>query len=166
VAQHRIQRPRQLRAGAFQFRPVRQCQPVQNSPAGRSQPEQNFTLVFESRNSRDRACGFKTIHQFNGAVVLDKQPGGDLPDGGLYAVGKALNREQQLMLLRLNTMLLCGCFAEVQELPDLPPELGQIAILGRRKVAVAYHIYIVTRYKLCGYCFLEPPAPGTVNRKH
>jgi hypothetical protein len=40
-----------------------------------------------------------------------------------------------------------GRFAEVNELPDLPAKLGEIAVLPRGKVAVSAHIYIVSRYK-------------------
>jgi hypothetical protein len=35
----------------------------------------------------------------------------------------------------------------MKELPDLPPELGQIAVLIGGKIAVTRHIYIVSRYK-------------------
>jgi len=59
---------------------------------------------------------------------------------------KALDGKQQLMLLRLDVMLLCGGFTEMKELPDLPPELSQIAVLIGGKVAITVHIYIVTRY--------------------
>jgi len=40
---------------AFQFCPMRQCEPAQGRAADRSQPDQDFTLVFDARNSRDRA---------------------------------------------------------------------------------------------------------------
>jgi hypothetical protein len=54
-----------------------------------------------------------------------------------------------LMLLRLDPVVFGGRFAEVNELPDLPAKLGEIAILVRGKVAVSAHIYIVSRYKWC-----------------
>ena len=147
MVQHRIQSSRQLGTGPFQFRPVRQCQPPQDRAANRSQPDKDFALVFDARNSRDRAGSLETVYQFDRAVVLDKQPGGDLPDGGFHTLGQALHGEQQLMLMRLDVMLLRGSFAEMKELPDLPPELGQIAVLIGGKIAVTRHIYIVSRYK-------------------
>lgn len=48
------------------------------------------------------------------------------------------------MLLRLNVMLLCRGFTEMKELPNLPPELSQIAVLVRRKVTTC----IVSRHKV------------------
>jgi hypothetical protein len=35
------------------------------------------------------------------------------------------------MLVRLDVVLLCRGFTEMKELSDLPPELGQIAVLIR-----------------------------------
>ena len=55
------------------------------------------------------------------------------------------------MLLRLDAVLFGRGFTEMKELPDLPPELSQIAVLIKGKVAIAVHMYIVTRYILCRY---------------
>ena len=51
------------------------------------------------------------------------------------------------MLLRLDVMLFSRGFTEMKELPNLPPELSQVAVLIRRKVAAAIHDYIVSRHK-------------------
>jgi hypothetical protein len=59
-----------------------------------------------------------------------------------------LDGKQQLMLLRLYVMLPCRDVAKVKELPDLPPEVGQITVLIGGKIAIVAHAYIVTRYKL------------------
>ena len=64
--------------------------------------------------------------------MLDEQPGGNFPDGRLYALRKAVHRQQQLMLLRLDAVFFRGRFAEMKEPPDLPPELGQVAVLLAR----------------------------------
>ena len=137
---------RQLGTGAFQLRPVRQCKPAQDRAAGRGQPDPDFALVFDTRSPCDGTRDLKAAHQFDRAVMLDEEPGGNFPDRGFCALGKALDGKHQLMLLRLDAVLLGRGFTEMQELPDLPPELGQIAVLIRRKVAIAVHIYIVTRY--------------------
>jgi hypothetical protein len=50
------------------------------------------------------------------------------------------------MLLRLDVVFLRRGFTEMKELADLPPELSQIAVLIERKVAIAVHLYIVTRH--------------------
>src|ERR1700728_2960487 len=150
-----MQRPRQFGAGAFQLCPVRQSEAVQDRPAGGSEPDPDFALVFDARSSRNSATGLEPVHQFDSAVVLDKETRGNLPDGGLYALGKSLDCEQQLMLLRFDVVFFCKSLAEMKELPDLTPELGQIAVLIGGKVAVTVHIYIVTRYKF----------PNTISRK-
>ena len=69
------------------------------------------------------------VDQFDRAVMLDEQPGGNLPNGRLDAFGKAVHRQQQLMLLRLDAVFFGGGLAEVEKAPDLPAELGQIAVL-------------------------------------
>ena len=52
----------------------------------------------------------------------------DLANRRLYALGKPVHGEQQLMLLRLDAVFFRGRFTEMKELPDLAAELGQIAI--------------------------------------
>src|SRR5579863_37174 len=143
-----MERPRQFGAGAFQLRPVRQREAAQDRSAGGSEPDPDLAFVFDPLSSRNGATGLQSIHQFDGAVVLNKETRGNLPDGGFYVLGKAPDCEQQLVLLRFDVVFFCKSFAEMKELPDLAPELGQIAVLIGRKVAVTAHIYIVTRYKL------------------
>jgi hypothetical protein len=147
VAQYGIERASQFGTGAFQLRPVRNGETAQDRSAGGSEPNPDFALIFDTRSSRNRATCLEPIHQFNGAVVLDKKTRGNFPDSGLYAFGKSLDCEQQLVLLRFDAVFFCQCLAEVKELADLTPELGQIAVLIGGKVAVTAHIYIVTRYK-------------------
>ena len=66
----------------------------------------------------------------------------NFPNRWLYALGKALDGKQQLMLLRLDVILLCRGFIEMKELPNLPPELSQIAVLIGGQVAVIAHMYV------------------------
>src|SRR5438874_2143814 len=111
-----------------------QCQPAQDPASDRRQQDPDFALVFNARSSRDCARDLEAVHQFHGAVMLDEKSGRDLADGGLHAFRKTLDREQQLMLLRLDLMLLRGGFTEMEETPDLPPELGEIAVLIEGKI--------------------------------
>ena len=129
MAYNGVQGARQFGPGPFQFRPVRQCQPAQNRAAGRGKPDPDFAFVLDSSNSGDSARGLEAVHQFNRAVVLDKKSRRDFPDGRLHALGQTLHSQQQLMLMRLDAMLLRRGLTEVKKLPDLPAELGQIAIL-------------------------------------
>ena len=146
MAQNGMQGPRQFRTRAFQLRPVRDCKPAQDRAAGRRQPDPHFAFVLDARSPRDCARDLEAVYQLDGAVMLDEKSCCNFANRGLHALGKALDGQQQLMLLRLDVMLLGDGFAEMQELPDLPPELGQIAVLVWRKVTVMVHIYIVTRY--------------------
>ena len=129
---------------------MRQCKPAQDRAASRRKPDPDFALVFGARSSRDCARDLKTVHQFDGAVMLDEESCGNFPNCWLYVLWKALDGKQQLMLLRLDVMLLCRGFTEMKELPDLPSELSQIAVLIGGQVAVIAHMYIVTRYNRRG----------------
>jgi hypothetical protein len=148
-----MQCPRQFGAGAFQFGPVRQCELSKDRAAGRRQLNPDFALVFNAGDSRDGAGGLQAVHQFDSAVMLKEEARGNLPNGRLYTFGKALHGQQQLMLLRLDAMLPGRGFTEMEELPDLAAELGQIVVLAGGKVSVTGHIYIVTRYKIVGHNF-------------
>ena len=59
-----------------------------------------------------------------------------------------MNRQQQLMLLRLKAMLFGGELAETEESPDLSPELSQVTVLLESKLAGYIHNYIVIRYSV------------------
>ena len=105
-------------------------------PAGVSRI-QTSRLSSGARMSRDGAGLLQPVDQFDGAVMLNEQTRGDLADGRLYVLGKAMHGQQQLMLLRFDAVFFRGGFAEMEELPDLPPELGQIAVLLSRKILCA-----------------------------
>jgi hypothetical protein len=121
---------------------MRQCQPAKDRAAGRSQADPNFALVVGAASPRDGARGLQAIHQFHRAVMLQEETRGNLPNGGPYTLGKTLHGQQELMLLRLDAMLLRGSFTEMQKLPDLAAELGEIAVLIGGKVCVnCSHLY-------------------------
>lgn len=126
-----MQRSRQLRTGSFQFGVVFQSEFTQHSAACRSEADPHFPLIVRARPPRDRARAFEPVDQFDGAVMPNEQPGGNLPDRRPSAIGQALNRQKQLMLLRLDAVLLCGRFAEVKELSNLPAEFGNVTVLRK-----------------------------------
>ena len=83
-----------------------------------------------------RACGanhkplvFHAIHEFDHAVMPELQPVRQLSDGRGMPVRQTFDCEQKLMLLRLQSEPPDLLLAEMQETPDLIPELGQISIL-------------------------------------
>src|ERR1035437_5460188 len=61
---------------------------------------------------------------------------------GLAPSGQAVHGKQQLMLLRLNAVFLRGSFAEIEEPPDLPAELGRIAMRIAGPAAAPKHEHI------------------------
>ena len=67
------------------------------------------------------------------------------------------------MLLRLDAMVLRGCFAEMKELANLPPELRQVAILFPGKIL---HKYIVSRYYLWTQLWTHPSLRGQTRTIH
>jgi len=71
-----------------------------------------------------------------------------------------MHGKQQLVLLRLKTMLLGRHLAEMEKPPDLPPEFGQVAILIESQVAVRTHGYIVSR-SILGKSDASPPGAVT-----
>jgi hypothetical protein len=83
---------------------VRQCKPAQDRAASRRKPDPDFALVFGARSSRDCARDLKTVHQFDGAVMLDEESCGNFPNRGLYALGKALDGKQQLSRCKVGTL--------------------------------------------------------------
>ena len=67
------------------------------------------------------------------------------PIVGFTPSGKPVNREQQLVLLRLDPMLLCGRFAEMKESPDLTAGIRRDRGTGREKVGhLLHYLYRIT----------------------
>jgi hypothetical protein len=108
---------------------VGQSQSVQDPLSSRGQPNPHLALIVRPRTSRYGTCCLKPIHELDRAVMLNEQPGCQLANRWLDTRRQPLHCEQQLMLLRLDTEALCGCLAEVKELPDLPPEFGEVPVL-------------------------------------
>jgi hypothetical protein len=73
---------------------------------------------------RNRPSILQPINQLDRAVMLNEKAGGDLSDRGLDVLRQAVNRQQELMLLRLQAAFLSRDFTKMKELPDLPPEFG------------------------------------------
>ena len=124
-----MQRSRQLRTGSFQFGAVLKSELTQHGAACRSEAHPHLALIVRAWPPHDRPGSLEPVDQFDSAVMLNEQSGGNLSNRRPDAIGEALHRQQQLMLLWLDAVLFCSEFAEVKELSDLPPELGQIAVL-------------------------------------
>lgn len=146
MPQRRMKRARQFRPGSLQLIAMRQGQFAQHRAPGGRQPDEHFAFVLGAGVPGNGAFAFQAIHQFDGAVMLDVKTRGHFSNRRPDAFGKAVNREQQLMLLRFQPAFLGDGFAEVKKLADLAAKLRQIAILVVGKVLSSAHIYIVSRY--------------------
>ncbi len=123
--------PRQFRAGTLQFLAMCHGQTAKNCASGRCELNPHLALVFLARTSRDSACHFQTVHQFDCAVMLNEEPRRQLTNGWTRAFRQSLHGQQQLVLLRLDAEFFRRRLAEMKELADLPPEFSQIAVLVR-----------------------------------
>ena len=70
---------------------------------------------------------FRELHN---RVMPQDQPAGQLADGGPFVRGQPLERQQCLMLLRLQIVLSGLQLAEMQKLPELVSKLRQILVVA------------------------------------
>lgn len=103
---------------------MRQREFAQRRAAGLSKTHPDLSFVVGAGLSRDRTCLFQTVHQFHRAVMLNKKAACDLSNRRFNAFGKTMDREQELMLLSLDSVLLCRSLTEEQKLPYLSAKLG------------------------------------------
>jgi hypothetical protein len=97
---------------------------------------------------------FKTVGQFHGGVVLNLQPLGQKSNGGRLPGGKRLDRKKSLVLMRFNTGLSRGGFAEIQKASNLVAEICQRTVIALPYGGACHHAdyYIVIR------CYLKMTA--------
>ncbi|WRL65860.1 hypothetical protein U6N30_10015 [Blastococcus brunescens] len=98
----------------------------------------------------DEQLRLRPVHELDDAVVAQLQPVRDLADRGPVPAGEALERQQELVLLRREPVPAHDLLAEAQVAPDAEPEAGQRLELalgqGRRADALvlgchgAHHI--------------------------
>ena len=73
----------------------------------------HLPAILLTLNAGHRAESFETIHQLDRAVMLQPQPVRELADGGFFSSRNAADREQQLVLLSLestgSSLLLTEC---------------------------------------------------------
>jgi hypothetical protein len=76
--------------------------------AGRLKSDQNAAPVLTRAIAADQAASFQAVHQFHSAVMLQRQPFRQDCYGGMHWAGKALNRQQELILLRFKPGMVSG----------------------------------------------------------
>jgi hypothetical protein len=90
--------------------------------AASREPEHYLSLVAFAGKAPNEAALDHPTHQLDRTVVSDHQALGNGADG--RRTREALQREKELMLLRLNACGTGGRFTEVEEAADQEPDLG------------------------------------------
>jgi len=98
--------------------------------SARRQMDEHLPPVRWRTGAGDQTALCQPVYQFACAVVLKLQPFGENPDARLLSrLDNTLDREQQLMLLRLDPGSSRRLFAEVEKPPDLVAKLGQSRVI-------------------------------------
>lgn len=126
---------------------MREGEFTQGRAAGRGEANPDFALIVLARAAGYGTGLFQAVDQFHRAVMLDEEAGSEFADGGIDIIGKAVEGEHELVLLRLNAVFLSGHVAEVKEAANLSSEFRKVAILTGGEIVLGGHICIVPRYK-------------------
>jgi hypothetical protein len=93
--------------------------------------DQNLPPIPGRTRARDQSALRQPFHQLARAVMLELDPLGQNSDARLLSrLNNTLDREQQLMLLRLDPGGARRLFAKVEKPPDLVAELRQSSVIG------------------------------------
>jgi hypothetical protein len=97
----------------------------QHSLAPRQQRDQHAAAIVTAPHPSHVPVSFHSIHEFDDAVMLQRQTLRQSPDGGFLAAGKPANHQQQEILLGFKACLACGSVALAQEMTDAIAKLSQ-----------------------------------------
>ena len=96
--------------------------------ARRGQANEDFAAILGGGFADDGAVIGQAIDQLDRAVMTNLKAIGEFGNGRELSRRQAFDREEELMLLRLDSMGSGGFFAIAEEFPDLVAEFGQRAI--------------------------------------
>jgi len=99
---------------------------VQQFLAMLSELDEDLAAVLVAVTPPYRAAGYQAIHEFHRAVMSQKQLLRESGYSRARAGGQAFDGKQKLMLVRFDALGASGFFAEMQELPNAAPELGEL----------------------------------------
>jgi hypothetical protein len=102
---------------------------AKNFLSATGEPQQDLAPIFAATRSFQKAVRFQSINELDGAVVLDLQALGENADGGIVGSGQSLDREERLILLRLNPGGAGGLLAQILKTAHLVAELRQSAVI-------------------------------------
>jgi hypothetical protein len=142
-----LQRPDELRARRTQLGEMVPGKPLKNAPSWDGETHQHLAVVLWRALPAHQAAPRHPIHHLDSAVVAQEQPLGQASDGHALPAGDSTQRQQQLMLLRLEANGSRSGFAKVQETPELVAEFRQgLLPAGACGLVHGRFHYIVIRY--------------------
>jgi len=109
---------------------MRPGEPLQQALAPASQVEQYLAMIAFISHAPNQPLFLQPVREFYGAVVVNLEPFGERSHRRLAFGGQALDCQQRLVLMRLDSCFTRSAFAEVQKPPNLVPKVGEGTILG------------------------------------
>src|SRR5262249_50063883 len=106
---------------------------VQNTFAFGREIEEDFPFVLLRTLPAHIPATLQTVHEFDGAVVLDQHAIGEVPNPWTAAVWNSFYCKHEEVLLALKAGGMDGKFAKVQILADLIAKLSQRLIIRQSK---------------------------------
>src|ERR1700683_3481986 len=104
---------------------MRKAECPQESLSAESNLQHYLAAILLAARTPDQAFGLQTVCEFNRTVMLDLQPFRQNADRRNLAGRQTLDRQQSLVLMRLDSCGARGRFAEVQEAADFVAEISE-----------------------------------------
>jgi hypothetical protein len=99
---------------------------MQHCFASLRESNQHFTMIRIGCNPLDYSMLGQPVDQLNGAVVANQHSRRELSNRGFHAIRQAFYCQQELVLLRLDSVRARLIFTEAQEAAELVAEFGQV----------------------------------------
>src|SRR5262245_10061443 len=112
----------QLGAEVAQLPQVHRGKPRNHAIAGAGEVEFDPTAVTRRARPSQQAPLHEPVDEAHCAVMTEVQASGEFADRCMGAAGKALERQERLMLLRREPGAARGLLAEVEKAPQFVPE--------------------------------------------
>ena len=103
------------------------CELAQQLRPARGDRDLSAAAIIGGALAAHEAADLEPVQQLDDRVVLQCEVIGERLDAGLDTFGEAAQREQELVLARLEADLAGGRFGECEELPELEPEVRERA---------------------------------------
>ena len=121
----RLKRGHESWSRRLQFSAMRKAECPQESLSAESNLQHYLAAILLAARTPDQAFGLQTVCQFNRTVMLNLQPFGQNADRCNLAGRQPLDRQQSLVLMRLDSCDARSRFAEIQEAADFVAEISE-----------------------------------------